>query len=115
MHVLEITSGIWISCVVTIHSKKHCLKCLNLLSLVKRCCLFDVIFLYKALNGYLNVDVFPFLNFYSQDDPYRFRQVDDYSLKTNFASNSNACFHCALFDRKVTRLSSSRLSSADFA
>ena len=61
------------------------LKCLNLLSLEKRCYLFDVTFLYKALNGYLNVDVSPFLNFYSQDDRYRFRHVDDYSLKTNFA------------------------------
>ena len=93
---------------------EECLKCLNLLSLVKRRCLFDVTFLYKALNGYLNVDVFPFLNFYSQDDPYRFRQVEEYSLKTNSASNSNACFHCALFDRKVTRLSSSCMSSAVF-
>ena len=51
--------------------------------------LFDVTFLYKALNGYLNVDVFQFLNFYSQDDSYRFRHVDDYSLKTNFARTTN--------------------------
>lgn len=48
------------------------LKCLNLLSLEKRCYLFDVTFLYKALNGYLKVDVFLFLNFYSRDDLYRF-------------------------------------------
>ena len=64
------------------------LKCLNLLSLEKRRYLFDVTFLYKALNG-RNVDVSPFLNFYSQDDPYRFRHVDDYSLKTNFARTTN--------------------------
>ena len=51
---------------------------------LKRDAIFFVTFLYKALNGYLNVDVSPFLNFYSQDDPYRFRHVDDYSLKTNF-------------------------------
>ena len=51
--------------------------------------LFDVTFLYKALNGYLNVDVFPFLNFYSQDDPFRFRHVDDYSLKTDIARMTN--------------------------
>jgi len=63
----------------------ECLKCLNLLSLEKRRYLFDVTFLYNAFNGYLNVDVFPFLNFYSQDDARRFRHVDDYSLKTNFA------------------------------
>ena len=53
------------------------LKCLNLLSLEKRRSLFDVTFLYQALNGYLNVDVSPFVNFYAQDDPYRFRHVGD--------------------------------------
>ena len=30
-----------------------------------------------------------YLNFYSQDDPYRFRHVDDYSLRTNFARTTN--------------------------
>ena len=44
---------------------EECLKCFNLLWLEKRRYLFDVTFLYKALNGYLNVDVSPFLNFYS--------------------------------------------------
>ena len=52
------------------------LKCLNLLPLEKRRYLFDVTFLYKVLNGYLNVDVSPFLNFYSQEDPYRLRGLD---------------------------------------
>jgi len=33
------------------------LKCFSLLWLEKRHYLFDVTFLYKALNGYLNVDV----------------------------------------------------------
>ena len=75
------------------------LKCLNLLSLEKRRYLFDVTFLYKALNGYLNVDVSPFLNFYSQDDRYRFRHVDDYSLKTNFARTT--IFKCTYFNRIV--------------
>ena len=60
------------------------LKCLILLSLERIRYLFDVTFLYKALNGYFNVDVSPFLNLFSQDDPYRFRHVDDYFLKTNF-------------------------------
>ena len=35
------------------------------------------------------MDVSPFVNFYSQDDPYRLRHVDDYSLKTNFARTTN--------------------------
>jgi len=75
------------------------LKCLNLLSLEKRRYLFDVTFLYKALSGYLNVDVFPFLNFYSQDDAHRFRHVDDYSLKTNFARTTT--FKNTYFNRIV--------------
>ena len=35
------------------------------------------------------MDVSSFLNSYYQDDPYRFRHVDDYSLKTNFARTTN--------------------------
>ena len=45
------------------------LKWLNLPSLKKRRYLFDVTFLYNAFYGYLNVDVFPFPNFYSQTTP----------------------------------------------
>ena len=75
------------------------LKCLNLLSLEKRRYLFDVTFLYKALYGYLNVDVSLFLNFYSQDGPYRLRHVDDYSLKMNFVRTTN--FKYTYFNRIV--------------
>ena len=35
------------------------LKCLNMLSLEKRRFLFDVVFLYKVLNGYLNIELTP--------------------------------------------------------
>ena len=66
-------------------SYEDCLKCLNMLPLEKRRYLFDVTFLYKALNGYLNIDLTPLLNFYSQNDPLNFRHVEDYSLKLNFA------------------------------
>ena len=45
------------------------------------------------------MDVFPFLNFCSQDDPYRFRHVDDYSLKTDFARMNN--FKYTYFNRIV--------------
>ena len=54
------------------HTYEDRLKCLNRLSLEKRRYLFDVTFLYKALNGCLNVDVSVF---YSQDDPYRFSML----------------------------------------
>ena len=52
--------------------------------------IFDVAFLYKALNGYLNIDLTPLLNFYSQADPYKFRHADDYSLKLNFATTTKS-------------------------
>ena len=45
------------------------------------------------------MDVSPFLNFYSQDDRYRFRHVDDYSLKTNFARTT--IFKYTYFNRIV--------------
>jgi len=45
------------------------------------------------------VDVFPFLNFYSQDDGHRFRHVDDYSLKTNFSRTTT--FKNSYFNRIV--------------
>lgn len=44
----------------------------------------DVTFLYKGLNGHLNLDFSPLLNCYSQAlDPYSFRRDDDDSLKSN--------------------------------
>ena len=70
-----------------------------MLSLEKRRYLFDVTFLYKALNGYLNIDLTPLLNFYSQADPYKFRPVDDYSLKLNFARTTK--FKCSYINRIV--------------
>ena len=75
------------------------LKCLNMLSLEKRCYLFDVVFLYKALNGYLNIELTPLLNFYSQADPYKLRHVDDYSLKLNYARTTK--FKNSYFNRIV--------------
>ena len=70
-----------------------------MLSLEKRRYLFDVTFLYKALNGYLNIDLTPLLNIYFQADPYKFRDVDDYSLKLNFARTTN--FKYSYFNRIV--------------
>ena len=56
-------------------------------------------FVVQGFKWILHVDVFPFLNFYSQDDWHRFRQVDDYSLKTNFARTST--FKNTYFNRIV--------------
>ena len=77
---------------------------MNMLSLEKRRYLFDVTFLYKARNSYLNIDLTPLLNFYSQADPYKFRHVDDYSLKLNFARTTE--FKYSYFSRIVEMWSS---------
>ena len=39
-------------------------KQLNLLSLEDRRFLFDVLFLYKVLNGYISIDIYPHLSFF---------------------------------------------------
>ena len=43
---------------------------LNLLSLEHRRFLFDVLFLYKALNGYINIDMSRYVQFYSDTARY---------------------------------------------
>ena len=75
------------------------LKCLNMPSLENRRYLFDVTFLYKALNGYLNIESTRLLNCYSQADLSKFRHVDDYSLKLNFARTTK--FKYSHFNRIV--------------
>ena len=70
-----------------------------MLSLEKRRYPFDVTFLYKALNGYLNIDLTRLLNFYSLADPYKLRHVHDYSLKFNFARTTK--FKYSYFNRIV--------------
>ena len=42
----------------------------NLLSLEQRLFLFDVLFLYKALNGYVNIDLSTYVQFFSDSDRY---------------------------------------------
>ena len=51
-------------------------KKLNLLSLEQRRFLFDVLFPYKALNGYINIDLFTYVNFFSDFDRYPLRRKD---------------------------------------
>ena len=67
-----------------------------MLSLEKRRYLFDVVFLYKALNGYLKKELTPLLN---QADPYKLRHVNDYSLKLNYARTTK--FKNSYFNRIV--------------
>ena len=56
-----------------------------MLTLEQRRFLFDVTFLFKALNGYIDVDFSQFLDFYFQEYCYSFRHFDNRSLKMRFA------------------------------
>ena len=58
---------------------------LNLLTLEQRRFVDDVTFLFKTLNGHLDVDFSQFLDFYSQEDRYLLRHFDTKSLKKKYA------------------------------
>ena len=58
---------------------------LNLLTLEQRRFIVDVTFLFKALNGHLDVDFSQFLDFYNQDGRYSLRHFDTKSLKKKYA------------------------------
>ena len=60
-------------------------KKLNLLSLEQRRFLFDVLFLYKSLNGYINIDLFTYVQFFSDSDGYPLRGKDECTPKKNYA------------------------------
>ena len=44
------------------------LRKLDLLLLEKRRLLLDVVFLYKAINGHLNIDITPYFQFYTEHE-----------------------------------------------
>ena len=60
-------------------------KNLDLLSLEKRRFLFDVLFPYKALDGYINIDLCIYVQFFSDSDRYLLRGKDECTLKKNYA------------------------------
>ena len=74
-------------------------KKLNLLSLEQRRFLFDVLFLYKALNGYINIDLSTYVQFFSDSDRYPLRGKDECTLKKNYASTNT--FKFSFFSRIV--------------
>ena len=72
------------------------LRELKLLTLELRRFSFDVTFLFKALNGYMDADFSQFVDFYCQEDLYSFRHFDNRSLKQRFARTNvlkNSLFH----------------------
>ena len=55
------------------------------MSLENRRFLADVTFLYKALNGIININIDSYVDFYSDADHYSLRKYDNLSLKKKYA------------------------------
>ena len=47
--------------------------------------LFDALFFYKALNGYIDIDLSAHVQFYSDTARYPLREKDSLTLKKNYA------------------------------
>ena len=71
---------------------------LNLLSLEQRF-LFDVSFLYKALNGHIDIDLSDYVQFFKESDHYTLRRKGDCTLKKNYARTNT--FKYSYFNRIV--------------
>ena len=61
------------------------LKKLNLMSLEKRRSLTDVTFLYKVLNGNIDIDISRIIEFHSEADRFSLRSTDFLTLKKKYA------------------------------
>ena len=72
---------------------------LNLLSLKDRRFLFDVLFFYKILNEYINIDVSSYIEFSSDSERYSLRGRDEPTLKKNYARTHT--FKYSFFNRIV--------------
>ena len=72
---------------------------LNLLSLEDRRFFFDVLFFYKVLNGFVNIDISPLIDFYSHSDRYSLRGRDNLTLKKQFSRTD--VFKFSYFNRIV--------------
>ena len=72
---------------------------LNLLSLEQRRFLFDVRFLYKALNGHIDTDLSNYVQFLKESDHYMLQRKDDCTLKKSDARTN--IFKYSYFNRIV--------------
>ena len=61
--------------------------------------LFDVLFLYKALNGYVNIDLSTCVQFFTDSDRCPLRGKDECTLKKNYAETNT--FKFSFFSRIV--------------
>ena len=64
------------------------LKKLNLMSLEKRRSLADVTFLYKVLNGNIDIDINKIIDFHSEADRFSLRAKDSLTLKKKYAGTN---------------------------
>ena len=69
------------------------------MSLEQRRFLFDVLFLYKALNGYISIDLSTYVQFFSDSDRYPLRGKDECTFKKNYARTNT--FKFSFFNRIV--------------
>ena len=61
------------------------MKKLNLFSLEKRRSLADLTFLYKVLNGNIDIDINKIIDFHSEADRFSLRAKDSLTLKKKYA------------------------------
>ena len=61
------------------------MKKLNLMLLEKRRSLADVAFLYKVLNGNIDIDISKIIDFHSEADRFSLRAKDSLTLKKKYA------------------------------
>ena len=82
-----------------IHFSEKNILGLWVLSLEHRRFLFDVLFYYKALNGYINIDMSTYVQFYSDTARYPLREKDSLTLKKNYSRTNT--FKFSFFNRIV--------------
>ena len=73
------------------------LKKLNLMSREKRRSLADVTFLYKVLNGNIDIDINKITDFHSEADRFSLRAKDSLTLKKKYARTN--VLKCSFFHR----------------
>ena len=61
--------------------------------------MFDVLFLYKVLNGYIDIDISSYIQFYSDSQRYPLRRRNEFTLKKNYARTNT--FKFSFFNRIV--------------
>ena len=69
------------------------------MKLVKTNFFFEVLFFYKVLNGFVNIDISPLIDFYSHSDRYSLRGRDNLTLKKQFSRTD--VFKFSYFNRIV--------------